>query len=179
MHVTKITHRKDPIVPMTIVGVPPMEDGYLGEAIGDAFRPVLQFQHRDVIDLFLPLETGFHNLAIVSSKQRYPRQARKTALGLLGAGQMMFLKVIICVDAEHPVKNLDYLLDALENNVDIPNDLVFLEGMVADALEHASPEENIHTKLIIDATSSEIIKNKNSNKNISKSIEISSSAVEE
>ena len=62
MHVTKITHRKDPIVPMTIVGVPPMEDGYLGEAIGDAFRPVLQFQHRDVIDLFLPLETGFHNL---------------------------------------------------------------------------------------------------------------------
>tara|TARA_B100001109_G_scaffold106259_1_gene86772 strand:+ start:1537 stop:3399 length:1863 start_codon:yes stop_codon:yes gene_type:complete len=178
MHVTKITHRKDPIIPMTIVGVPPMEDGYLGEAIGDAFRPVLQFQHRDVIDLFLPLETGFHNLAIVSSKQRYPRQARKTALGLLGAGQMMFLKVIICVDEEHPVKDLDYLLDTLENNVDIPNDLVFLEGMVADALEHASPEENIHTKLIIDATSSEITKNKNSNKNGSKSIEISSSAVE-
>ena len=44
---------------MTIVGVPPMEDGYLGEAIGDAFRPVLQFQHRDVKDLFLPLETDF------------------------------------------------------------------------------------------------------------------------
>ena len=70
MHVTAITHRKNPTVPMTIVGVPPMEDGYLGEAIGDAFRPVLQFQHRDVKDLFLPLETGFHNLAIVASKQR-------------------------------------------------------------------------------------------------------------
>ena len=36
MHVTAITHKKDPTVPMTIVGVPPMEDGYLGEAIGDA-----------------------------------------------------------------------------------------------------------------------------------------------
>tara|TARA_B100001564_G_scaffold158327_1_gene132995 strand:+ start:364 stop:2226 length:1863 start_codon:yes stop_codon:yes gene_type:complete len=178
MHITKITHRKDPIIPMTIVGVPPMEDGYLGEAIGDAFRPVLQFQHRDVIDLFLPLETGFHNLAIVSSKQRYPRQARKTALGLLGAGQMMFLKVIICVDAKHPVKDLECLLDVLENNVDIPNDLVFLEGMVADALEHASPEENIHTKLLIDATSNEKITNKETNTDISKSIEISSSAVE-
>ena len=163
---------------MTIVGVPPMEDGYLGEAIGDAFRPVLQFQHRDVIDLFLPLETGFHNLAIVSSKQRYPRQGRKTALGLLGAGQMMFLKVIICVDSEHPVKDLDCLLDVLEKNVSIPNDLVFLDGMVADALEHASPEENIHTKLLIDATSDENLINENIKKDNSKSIEISASAVE-
>ena len=153
MHVTAITHKKDPTVPMTIVGVPPMEDGYLGEAIGDALLPVLRFQHRDVIDTFLPLETGFHNLAIVSSKQRFPRQARKTALGLLGAGQMMFLKVVVVVDEDHAVKNLDSLLDALELKVSIPDDLVTLKGMVADSLAHTSPWENIHDKLIIDATS--------------------------
>ncbi len=153
MHVTAITHKKDPTVPMTIVGVPPMEDGYLGEAIGDALLPVLKFQHRDVIDTFLPLETGFHNLAIVSSKQRFPRQARKTALGLLGAGQMMFLKVVVVVDKDHSVKNLESLLDALETKVSIPDDLVTLKGMVADSLAHTSPWENIHDKLIIDATS--------------------------
>jgi 4-hydroxy-3-polyprenylbenzoate decarboxylase len=51
MHVTAITHRKDPSVPMTIVGVPPMEDGYLGEAISESLLPVLRFQHRDVADL--------------------------------------------------------------------------------------------------------------------------------
>ncbi len=152
MHVTAITHRKDPMVPMTIVGTPPMEDGYLGEAIGDALLPVLRFQHRDVSDLFLPLETGFHNLAILASKQRYPRQARKTALGLLGAGQMMFQKVFIVVDENHPVKDLNSLLDALDSKVNIPDDLVVLEGMVADSLAHASPWENIHNKLIIDAT---------------------------
>ena len=153
MHVTAITHKKDPTVPMTIVGVPPMEDGYLGEAIGDALLPVLKFQHRDVIDTFLPLETGFHNLAIVSSKQRFPRQARKTALGLLGAGQMMFLKVVVVVDKDHSVKNLESLLDALETKVSITDDLVTLKGMVADSLAHTSPWENIHDKLIIDATS--------------------------
>ena len=152
MHVTAITHRKNPTIPMTIVGVPPMEDGYLGEAIGDAFRPVLQFQHRDVKDLFLPLETGFHNLAIVASKQRYPRQARKTALGLMGAGQMMFLKSIIAVDENHNVKDLDALLKALDYNVRIPEDLIILDGMVADSLAHASPWQNVHSKLIIDAT---------------------------
>ena len=152
MHVTAITHRKNPTIPMTIVGVPPMEDGYLGEAIGDAFRPVLQFQHRDVKDLFLPLETGFHNLAIVASKQRYPRQARKTALGLMGAGQMMFLKSIIAVDEDHDVKDLEALLKAVDYNVRIPEDLTILDGMVADSLAHASPWQNVHSKLIIDAT---------------------------
>lgn len=152
MHITAITHKKDPTIPMTIVGVPPMEDGYLGEAIGDALLPVLKFQHRDVVDTFLPLETGFHNLAVVSSKQRFPRQARKTALGLLGAGQMMFLKVVIVVDEDHQVKDLDALLDALEDKVSVPHDMVTLKGMVADSLAHTSPWENIHDKLIIDAT---------------------------
>jgi 4-hydroxy-3-polyprenylbenzoate decarboxylase len=152
MHITRISHRKDAMIPMTIVGMPPMEDGYLGEAITDAFLPTLQFQHRDVADLYLPLESGFHNLAIVASKQRYPRQARKTALGLLGAGQMMFQKVIVAVDEGHPVKDLEALLDALDYRVHIPHDLVFLRGMVADTIAHAAPWENIHDKLIIDAT---------------------------
>ena len=153
MHVTRITHRRDAMVPMTIVGTPPMEDGYLGEAVGDAFLPVLRFQHRDVADLFLPLETGFHNFAIVASKQRYPRQGRKTALGLLGAGQLMFQKVVVVVDEDHPVKDLDALLDAIDYRVHIPEDLVLLRGMVADTLAHAAPWDNVHDKLIIDATS--------------------------
>ena len=153
LHVTAITHRKDAMLPATIVGLPPMEDGYLGESVGDAFRPVLKFQHRDVIDLFLPLETGFHNLAIVASKQRYPRQARKTALGLLGAGQLMFLKSIIACDPEHPVKDLDALLDVLDSKVDISGDVQVLKGQVADSLAHASPHLNVHDKVMIDASS--------------------------
>ena len=152
MHVTAITTRKDAVLPATIVGLPPMEDGYLGEAIGRQFSPVLQFQHRDVKSVHLPLETGFHNLAIVAAKQRYPRQARKTALGLLGAGQMMFLKVIIAVDPEHNPKNLEALLDALNDKVEISQDVIILDGMVADSLDASSPYENVHSKLIIDAT---------------------------
>jgi 4-hydroxy-3-polyprenylbenzoate decarboxylase len=152
LHVTAITCRKDAVLPATIVGLPPMEDGYLGEAIGRQFSPVLQFQHRDVRSVHLPLETGFHNLAIVSSKQRYPRQGRKTALGLLGAGQMMFLKVIVAVDPDHDPKDLEAFLDALNDKVEISQDLIVLPGMVADALEAASPFENVHDKLLIDAT---------------------------
>ena len=153
MHVTAITARKDAVLPATIVGLPPMEDGYLGEAIGRQFTPVLQFQHRDVNSVHLPLETGFHNLAIVAAKQRYPRQARKTALGLLGAGQMMFLKSIIAVDYNQDPRDLEALLDSLNDKVEIAKDVIVLEGMVADSLDASSPYENVHDKLIIDATS--------------------------
>ena len=152
LHVTAITSRKDAVLPATIVGLPPMEDGYLGEAIGRQFSPVLRFQHRDVRSVHLPLETGFHNLAIAASKQRYPRQARKTGLGLLGAGQMMFLKIMAVMDEDHDTKDLEAFLDALNDRVDIAEDVVVLPGMVADSLEAASPYENVHTKLLIDAT---------------------------
>ena len=128
-----------------------MEDGYLGEAIGKQFTPVLNFQHRDVLGVHLPLETGFHNLAIVQSKQRFPRQARKTCLGLMGAGQMMFLKIMIAVDSKPD--DLHTLLDALNDKVQPSKDLIVLPGMVADSLEAASPYENVHDKLLIDATS--------------------------
>ena len=153
LHVTAITCRSDAILPATIVGLPPMEDGYLGEAIGRQFSPVLQFQHRDVRSVHLPLETGFHNLAIVASKQRYPRQGRKTALGLLGAGQMMFLKIIAAIDPDQNPKDPEAFLDALNDKVEISQDIVVLPGMVADSLEAASPFENVHDKLLIDATS--------------------------
>ena len=152
LHVTAITARKDAVLPATIVGLPPMEDGYLGEAIGRQFSPVLKFQHRDVSSVHLPMETGFHNLAIVASKQRYPRQARKTALGLLGAGQMMFLKSIVAIDENQDPRDLEALLDCLNDKVDPATDLIVLKGQVADALEAASKYENVHDKLIIDAT---------------------------
>ncbi len=152
LHVTAITARKDAVLPATIVGLPPMEDGYLGEAIGRQFSPVLKFQHRDVSSVHLPMETGFHNLAIVASKQRYPRQARKTALGLLGAGQMMFLKSIVTIDENQDPSDLEALLDCLNDKVDPATDIIVLPGQVADALEAASNYENVHDKLIIDAT---------------------------
>ena len=65
----------------------------------------------------------------------------------------MFLKTIIAVNPEHDPKDLHSLLDALDSKVDISEDLVVLPGMVADSLAHASPWENIHDKLLIDATS--------------------------
>ena len=152
LHVTAITQRRDAIVPATVVGQPPMEDGHLGELIGRAFGPVLRFQRRDVLGVHLPLESGFHDLAVVRSKQRYPRQARKTAIGLLDAGQMAFLKVLVALGPEDDEHDLEGLLDAIHARVDPAEDLVILPGQVADTLEPSAPWENVHDKLVIDAS---------------------------
>ena len=150
---TAITRRKNAVIPATIVGLPPMEDGFLGEAIGAQFTPVLRFQHRDVRSVFLPLETGFHNLAVVSSRQRYPRQARKTALGLLGAGQMMLLKTVMLIDEDEDPHDLNVFLDALNDRVDPSEDIIEIHGLPGDSLDPANPFENVQAKLIVDATS--------------------------
>lgn len=152
LHVTAITQRRDAVLPATIVGQPPMEDGYLGELIGRAFGPVLRFQRRDVLGVHLPLETGFHDLALVRSKQRYPRQARKTAAGLLDAGQMAFLKVLVALGPDDDEHDLERWLDAIHERVDPATDLLVLPGQVADALEPTAPWENVHDKLVIDAS---------------------------
>jgi 3-polyprenyl-4-hydroxybenzoate decarboxylase len=130
-----------------------MEDGYLGEAVGAQLTPVVRFQHRDLRSLYLPLETGFHNLAIVSAKQRYPRQGRKTALGLLGAGQMMLMKTVMVIDEDEDPHDLEVFLDALNNRVNPSEDIIVIEGLPGDSLDPVNPFENVQSKILVDATS--------------------------
>jgi 3-polyprenyl-4-hydroxybenzoate decarboxylase len=63
---------------------------------------------------------------------------------------MMFLKILIATD-ENP-SNLESLLDVLNDRVDPNSDITIIDGMVSDSLEPASTFENVHSKLIIDAT---------------------------
>jgi hypothetical protein len=63
---------------------------------------------------------------------------------------MMFLKILIATD-EDP-SDFELLLDVLNDRVDPKSDLTIIDGMVGDSLEPASTYENVHSKLIIDAT---------------------------
>ena len=64
-HVTCVTRRKNPIYPATIVGKPPQEDGYLGKATERLFLPILRKILPEVVDMDLPVDGIFHNLALV------------------------------------------------------------------------------------------------------------------
>src|ERR1017187_4388127 len=150
-HVTAITHRKDAVYPATIVGIPPMEDFYIGGASVKLFLPIFQMNFPEIVDLALPAEGVFHNLVFVSIKKTYPMQAYKIMHGLWGMGQMMFTKYIVVVDAGVNVHNTSEVLFHLTANTDPQRDSIFTKGP-ADVLDHATSEMAIGTKLGIDAT---------------------------
>ena len=150
-HVTAITHRKDAVYPATIVGMPPMEDFYIGSASVKLFLPVFQMNFPEIVDIALPAEGVFHNLVFVSIKKTYPMQAYKIMHGLWGMGQMMFTKYVVVVDDDVDVHNTSEVLFRLCANTDPQRDSIFTKGP-ADVLDHATPEIAIGSKLGFDAT---------------------------
>src|SRR6266446_3525983 len=151
LHITAITHRKDAIYPATIVGIPPMEDFYIGSASARLFLPIFKMNFPEIVDLALPAEGVFHNLVFVSVKKTYPMQAYKIMHGLWGMGQMMFTKYIVVVDADVNVHNTSEVLFRLCANTDPQRDAIFTRGP-ADVLDHATTELAIGNKMGIDAT---------------------------
>jgi 4-hydroxy-3-polyprenylbenzoate decarboxylase len=150
-HLTCLTHKRDAVYPATVVGPPPMEDAFLGKATERIFLPLLKMVVPEILDVELPVEGGFHNLAIVSIKKRYAGQARKVMHALWGLGQMMVTKVIVVVDAEVDVHNPREVLWKALAQIDPERDMVFSLGPV-DILDHASREFGYGSRLGVDAT---------------------------
>ena len=150
-HVSCITHRKDPIYSTTIVGKPPMEDGWMGKAVERIFLPLMRLTIPELVDINLPVEGIFHNLMIVSVKKSYPGQARKVMNAIWSLGQAMFTKCIIVVDEDVDVQDIADVTLKVLNNIDPERDIQFTLGPI-DSLDHASRLANYGSKMGIDAT---------------------------
>jgi 4-hydroxy-3-polyprenylbenzoate decarboxylase len=150
-HVTCITHRKDPIYATTIVGKPPMEDGWMGKAVERIFLPLMKLTIPEIVDINLPLEGVFHNLMIVSIRKSYPGQARKVMNAIWSLGQAMFTKCILVVDEDVNVQDIGDVTLKVLNNIDPERDIQFTLGPV-DSLDHAARLPNYGSKMGVDAT---------------------------
>ncbi len=150
-HLTAVTHRRDPIYPTTIVGVPPMEDVWMGKATERLFLPLMRLFLPEIVDVNMPAEGIFHNLVLVSIRKRYPGHARKVIHGLWGLGLMMLAKCIVIFDEWVDVQNLSQAAWQALGNVDWARDVVITEGPV-DHLDHASYHHSFGGKIGIDAT---------------------------
>ncbi len=150
-HVTAMTSRRNPVYLTTIVGPPPMEDGFLGEAVERLFLPLVRKTIPEIVDMHLPVEGVFHNLMVVAIDKRFPGHARKTMHAIWGTGQMMFTKVIVVVDRDVDVRDPGRLLWKALAAIDPERDIEFVHGPV-DELDHASPLPCLGSKMGIDAT---------------------------
>ena len=151
-HITAITHRRDAIYPGTIVGIPPQEDAWLGKATERIFlTPIKMLLIPEIVDMNLPMEGVFHNLAIIKIKKDYPGQALKVMNSIWGAGQMMFTKMIIIVDGTVNIHNYWEVAQYAFQNVEPGRDIIFSQGPV-DVLDHSCSVMSFGGKMGVDAT---------------------------
>ena len=150
-HITAITHRKDAIYPATIVGIPPQEDAYIAIATERIFlAPIRLVMQPEVEDMYMPSAGTQHNITIISMRQLYERQASKVALGLWGAGQMMFNKYLLFTPASTNIRSEEEMA-WLMRNCDLKKSLIRSEG-IYDVLDHATATCGYGGKVALDLT---------------------------
>jgi 4-hydroxy-3-polyprenylbenzoate decarboxylase len=150
-HLTCITRRKRPVYLTTVVGIPPMEDYYLGKASERVFLPLIRKTLPEIVDMAFPAAGIFHNIVIISIDKRYPGHARKIMNAVWGLGQLMFSKTVIVVDKDVDVQNEAEVAWIVGTHYDPERDVQFTRGPVDD-LEDASDLPAYGSKMGIDAT---------------------------
>lgn len=151
-HLRKMTHRRDPVYPATVVGIPPMEDKFMGDATQLMLGPLARLIHKEVRDVWAYYEAGFHNLLVVSVEERYKKEAMKAALGLLGTGQLALTKCLVLVSAGVNVRDWKAVLHEIRDQFDPHFDFVLIPKVPQDTLDFTSFKMELGSKMIIDAT---------------------------
>lgn len=151
-HITAITHRKKPVYPATIVGIPPQEDAWLGKATERIFlAPIKMTMVPEIVDMDMPVEGVFHNLVITKINKEYPGQGQKVMNAMWGAGQMMFNKILVLADGKVPITDYKTLAQYVFRNLNPATDIYFSQGPM-DVLDHSCSKMGFGGKMCIDGT---------------------------
>ena len=151
-HITAITHKKNPVYPATIVGIPPQEDAWLGKATERIFlAPIKMTMVPEIIDMDMPVEGVFHNLVITQINKEYAGQGQKVMNAMWGAGQMMFNKILVLVDKGVKIQNYLQLAQYVFKNVNPATDIYFSQGPM-DVLDHSCSKLGFGGKMCIDGS---------------------------
>ena len=67
----------------------------MGIAAGELIGPLIRVVNPNIVDLYAHDDACFHNLLAVALKERHPKEVLKTALNLLGTGQLSLTKVAV------------------------------------------------------------------------------------
>jgi UbiD family decarboxylase len=152
-HVQKMTRRKNPIYMSATVGKPPQEDKHIGNAVQETVGPLIKLIHPEVNALWAYYETGFHNLLVVSMERRYFIESVRTALGLMGTGQLALTKCCVLVNGDVDVRDFSAVLGEIRKNFDPAHDFLLMPKVPQDTLDFTSYSMNLGSKMILDATS--------------------------
>ncbi|MBS1759884.1 MAG: menaquinone biosynthesis decarboxylase [Bacteroidetes bacterium] len=151
-HITAITHKKNPVYPATIVGIPPQEDAWLGKATERIFlAPIKMTLVPEIKDMDMPVEGVFHNLVITKIEKEYAGQGQKVMNAMWGAGQMMFNKILVLASGDISIQDYEKLAQTVFKNLNPATDIYFSTGPM-DVLDHSCNKLGFGGKMCIDGT---------------------------
>ncbi len=150
-HIRKVTRRRNPIYVATVVGKPPQEDKFIGIAAGQMVGPLIRVINPNVVDMCAYVGAGFHNLLVVAVQERHPKEVLKTAMSLLGTGQLSLTKVMVLVRADQDPSVFSRVLAEIGRRCGIQDNLLLLPVAPLDTLDFTSFTMHVGSKLIIDA----------------------------
>src|SRR5439155_8825821 len=138
----------------TVVGKPPQEDKFLGIAAGEMIGPLIKVINPNVVDMCAYAGAGFHNLLVVAVKERHPKEVLKTAMSLLGTGQLSLTKVMVLVGPDHAPDDFRAMLREVWYRFTPEDHMWILPFAPLDTLDFTSFKMHVGSKLVIDAAGS-------------------------
>lgn len=153
MHVTCITHRKDPVIPQFIPGITLLHSrGVVSKVAAHFHGLVLKQTITPEIDRFItPTIATWGNFAIVSIDKSYTGQAYKVAHTLWGFSLTALNKVLVVVDKDADMRSMEKLNQVLLQCYNPATDTFFSRGPLS-LLDHAAPQNGFGGKICLDAT---------------------------
>ena len=110
-----------------------------------------------MVDLSAYVGAGFHNLLVASVKERHPKEVLKTAMALLGTGQLSLTKVLVLVGPHRDPRDFRRVLVDIWQRFTPEDHLWLLPFAPLDTLDFTSFKMHVGGKLVLDA-SGEIVR---------------------
>jgi len=100
MHVTAVRLRDNPVMPITVVGPPPSENIYLAKANEILITEMLKIDFPQISDIYMPQETFFHTVAIMTVKPQTTGQVRDLIYALWQDSPLQRSRLLLLLDED-------------------------------------------------------------------------------
>ena len=137
VQVDALLHRRDAILPATVVGKPRQEDFFLGDYLQELLAPLIRVAMPTVLDLWSYGETGYHALSAAIVRERYKREAMVSAFRILGEGQLSLTKFLLLTDRPVDLRDFRATLTHVLERADFRTDLFLFPNLSMDSLDYA------------------------------------------
>ena len=151
IQLTAITHRANPVFPVSIVGVPPSEESWITSARERIQLSMLRQLLPEIVDLHQPFCGAGRNILFVSIHKTVDHQARRVLNALWGLEHLGQTKMIVVVDADVDVHSEGAVWFTVGNHVCPNRDFVFSDGLARDD-DYTSLTTTLASRVGIDAT---------------------------